>query len=167
MGRHREDHARNDALHPRPRNESRLRQEPDILAALRRLQLAQDRLDAAWRRRHGLNPNEQLVLVRLAEGMTAAPTDLSRAIGITTAGMTNLIDRLEADGYVRRERHQSDGRRVILSLTKKGLRAHFELERASEPATAAFDALRESERRQVVALLDEAARSLESTEVDT
>lgn len=97
----------------------------DVVAGLRNLLLEYERLDARWRARYGLNANEKLVLVLLAEGITAAPTDLSRAVGMTTAGMTGLVDRLEKEGFLRRERHATDGRRVMLSLTKKGFQAHL------------------------------------------
>lgn len=96
--------------------------------------------------------------------MTAAPTDLSRAIGITTAGMTNLLDRLEAEGFVRRERHPSDGRRLSLSLTKKGLRTYLELEQASEPALHAFERLGAADQANVLAFLRDAAASLEAVD---
>src|SRR5690606_17199874 len=107
------------------------------------------RVDATWRQEYGLNPNQRLVLVFLAEGMTAAPTDLSKAIGMTTAGMTGLVDRLEKDGYVRRERDPGDGRRVILSLTKKGLRAHLAFEQATERIAASVSEYTTDERATI------------------
>ncbi len=97
----------------------------DIAGGLRSLLLEYERLDAGWRAQYGLNANEKLVLVLLAEGITPAPTDLSRAVAMTTAGMTGLLDRLESEGFLRRERHATDGRRVMVSLTKKGFQAHL------------------------------------------
>jgi DNA-binding MarR family transcriptional regulator len=99
----------------------------EIGAAVQRLIAAYDRLGAIRRRTLGLNTNEEAVLILMGQGV-CAPAELSRAIGMTTAGMTNLLDRLEADGLIRREPHQQDKRRILLTLTKAGFRAHVELE---------------------------------------
>ncbi|MBD2846896.1 MarR family transcriptional regulator [Paenibacillus sp. IB182496] len=40
--------------------------------------------------------------------------ELSRITGLTTGTVTALVDRLEAAGYVRRERDTADRRRVII-----------------------------------------------------
>src|SRR4051812_14676951 len=45
-----------------------------------------------------------------ASGERVGPKDLSRALGITTASTTSLIDRLVASGNVRREPHPTDRR---------------------------------------------------------
>jgi DNA-binding MarR family transcriptional regulator len=48
------------------------------------------------------------------------PTALSRAVLLTPGAMTNRIDRLEADGLVRRESEPSDRRGVRVVLTEVG-----------------------------------------------
>src|SRR6187200_2487250 len=48
--------------------------------------------------------------------------DLRRAMGLTGSGAVRLVDRLEADGYVRR-RAGPDGRTLALVLTARGRRA--------------------------------------------
>lgn len=40
--------------------------------------------------------------------------ELSKITGLSTGSVTALIDRLEKEGYVRRERDESDRRRVII-----------------------------------------------------
>lgn len=90
----------------------------------RRLFAANDRLRATMRRVVGLSVHEEMTLLLLDQGITA-PSRLSRAIGMTTAGMTNLLDRMEADGLLRREPHATDKRRVLVTLTKKGYRTRI------------------------------------------
>jgi DNA-binding MarR family transcriptional regulator len=46
-----------------------------------------------------------------------APTDLARALGFTTGGVTTVIDRLEEAGYLQRKADPSDRRRVVLEPT--------------------------------------------------
>lgn len=97
---------------------------------LRHMLLAYERLDAAWRMRLDLNANEKLVIMHLAEGV-AAPGALARDVGITSAGMTNLLDRLEQRGLITRDPHPTDGRRVLVSLTKAAVAARLEFEQSA------------------------------------
>ncbi|MFP5313368.1 MAG: MarR family winged helix-turn-helix transcriptional regulator [Actinomycetes bacterium] len=52
-----------------------------------------------------------------AAGAGIRPTELAGRLGITSASMTSLVDRLVAGGYVTREPHPSDRRAVILRPT--------------------------------------------------
>lgn len=124
--------------------------------AVRDVLLAYEQLAAAWRRRHSISANEEIVLVLLASGVVA-PTDLSRTIGMTTAGMTNLLDRLEDEGLVRREPHATDGRRVLVTLTKKGVRVWRELDEASDIVAELLEQLDVATCAAVVTFLDQSA----------
>ncbi|MCW2927041.1 MAG: putative transcriptional regulator, MarR-family [Thermoleophilia bacterium] len=99
---------------------------------LSRLLLAYERYDASWRKQRGFTFNERHVILVLAESGPMSPTALSDLIGVTTAGMTGLLDRLEAEGYLTRRRHPDDGRRVLVTPTKRSLRAHDDLLRLLE-----------------------------------
>ncbi len=122
----------------------------DIGEAVQRLLTAYERLAQTRRGALDLNPNEEAALRIIGHGVTA-PSDLSRAIGMTTAGVTNMLDRLEAGGHVRREPHQTDKRRVLLTLTKRGFRAQLELEtmhaRIAELAAASGPDARDAVQR--------------------
>lgn len=48
------------------------------------------------------------------------PSQLQDALLFTSGGLSNLIKRLEANGWVKRTDHPSDGRGVLVSLTPKG-----------------------------------------------
>ncbi len=50
------------------------------------------------------------------------PTELSSATMLTSGAMTNRLDRLEADGLVRREADPGDRRGVRVVLMKRGLK---------------------------------------------
>jgi DNA-binding MarR family transcriptional regulator len=51
-----------------------------------------------------------------------SPTRLSEILVRSTGGMTQILDRLERDGLVRRTPDPSDRRKVIVDLTPAGLR---------------------------------------------
>jgi DNA-binding MarR family transcriptional regulator len=48
------------------------------------------------------------------------PSELAGLLDITTASATELIDRLEALGFVRRRPHPRDRRRLLVELTDTG-----------------------------------------------
>jgi DNA-binding MarR family transcriptional regulator len=131
----------------------------DIGARVRELLLAYERHGAQLRKQLGLSANEELVLLFLAHG-TAAPTELSTSVGMTTAGMTNLLDRLEATGFVRRERHATDGRRVLVTLTKRGFRVHMQLQQVNDELADLARGQGESAVRELGGFLDAATTHL-------
>ena len=65
----------------------------------------------------GLHQTDQecLDLLDWAEPLTAG--QLAGHLGLTSGAVTGLIDRLEAGGWVRRERDPSDRRRVLVHLS--------------------------------------------------
>jgi DNA-binding MarR family transcriptional regulator len=68
----------------------------------------------------GLNPTDLRCLDWLTEGPMTA-TRLAEATGLSAAATTSLIDRLESKDFVRRRRHDSDRRQVLVELTERGL----------------------------------------------
>ncbi|GAB3162251.1 MarR family winged helix-turn-helix transcriptional regulator [Microbispora hainanensis] len=86
-----------------------------LLDALRRTGAWSVSMSQAAAERIGVNTTDLHCLNLLSDGpMTAS--ELARRAGITTASVTGVIDRLEAAGYVRRERDGSDRRKVMVTL---------------------------------------------------
>jgi DNA-binding MarR family transcriptional regulator len=48
----------------------------------------------------------------------ATPSELARRVGLSTAAMSLVLNRLEAAGHVSRERHVSDGRKLVVSASE-------------------------------------------------
>lgn len=48
----------------------------------------------------------------------ATPTELARRLGISTAATTLVLNRLEEAGHIRRDRHPSDGRKLIVTAAQ-------------------------------------------------
>lgn len=73
----------------------------------------------------GLNPGEFDVLATLRrEGKPYQlnPTELSKALMVSSGGMTNRLDRMERAGLVTRQPDPGDRRGSQVVLTEKGLR---------------------------------------------
>ena len=51
---------------------------------------------------------------------TASPTDLAEELGVSGAGMTGRLDKLEQAGWVQRTVAPDDRRRVVVEITKAG-----------------------------------------------
>ncbi len=67
----------------------------------------------------GLNPVDLRCLDWLTEGPMSA-TRLAEATGLSAAATTSMIDRLERKGLVRRRKHETDRRQVIVEMTEDG-----------------------------------------------
>ncbi|MBP0437336.1 MarR family transcriptional regulator [Tianweitania sediminis] len=50
-----------------------------------------------------------------------SPTELLSTLLVTSGGLSNLLRRMEADGYITRTADERDGRGVIVELTDKGV----------------------------------------------
>lgn len=60
------------------------------------------------------------VMMRLRISGPARPNELAEGIGMTTGGMTKVIDRLQENELVSRAGGLDDGRGVMVSLTDQG-----------------------------------------------
>jgi len=78
----------------------------------------------AIRRAHGLNLHEAMLLIVLERRPCRNDGDilttLAARIGLSSAGLTRMADRLEARGLVVKERHGVDLRCGRLALTDDG-----------------------------------------------
>ncbi len=67
-----------------------------------------------------LNVRQRLIIQALGSGGERPIAVVGQQLGLTPSTMTGLVDRLEEQGYVRRQAHPSDRRAILLHLTRKG-----------------------------------------------
>jgi len=81
-------------------------------------------LDAQLLGAHGLPVSSYEVLLFLAdaEGGSLRMSELADSVLLSRSGLTRLVDRLERDGYVRREPCSSDARGLNAVITTAGRR---------------------------------------------
>jgi DNA-binding MarR family transcriptional regulator len=85
------------------------------------LQVDLERVFAA----HGVSGGEFDVLASLRRAgrpYRLTPTELSKALMVTSGGMTKRLSALEGRGLIRREPDPNDGRSTTVSLTREGKR---------------------------------------------
>jgi len=123
--------------------------------ALLRFAARYERVNVKWRRELGISTNERLVLAHLSHEGSLTAADLSKRVGMTSAAMTTLIDRLEAANLVKRVPDQRDRRRILLYPTKHMLQSSQELtESVAREVQAIVESLQERDRRLVQDLLE-------------
>lgn len=74
--------------------------------------------------RHGMNFTEYQTLGALIVSgppYQASPQTISRLNLLTSGGMTNVLKRMEAKGYITRTRNPDDGRGIIVTATDLGI----------------------------------------------
>jgi len=109
-----------------------------VVLAARESSTAGVLLHAALAERLGLTPTDHKTLEVLDRLGPQTAGEIAAHTGLAAASITSLLDRLEAKGFVRRERDTTDRRRVNVVLT--GTHAE-QLRDVFGPPSAAIDHL--------------------------
>lgn len=112
----------------------------------------------------GLNRGDMGVLsaLRIGGSDRLSPTRLFKGLMLSSAGITSRLDRLEQRGLVRRTRHPSDRRGVLVELTGEGRTLLDQAVRASAHAEGELvGGLEPDELRTLAALLKKMLSALE------
>nr|WP_232057742.1 MarR family transcriptional regulator [Agromyces terreus] len=86
----------------------------------------------------GLTHPQYLVMLALWEQEPRALGEVARLVRLEPATLSPLVKRLEAAGYVTRERSSLDERQLALRLTPEGRRLRAQAERVPEQVVAAL-----------------------------
>jgi DNA-binding MarR family transcriptional regulator len=141
---------------------------PDhVLVALRRIIRATDLHSRKLGKKTGLT-TPQLVIIQ-AIGRLKDPTvsDIAKAVSLSLATVTTILNRLERNGVVNRARSSVDRRRVIVTLTEEGQTLR---ESAPKPLqdsfVAKFSKLETWEQHSIVASLERVAAMMDADDLD-
>lgn len=105
---------------------------------------------------HGITWREWQVLTNLllAGETPRSPSDLATTLMVTTGAMTNVLDRLEEAGLVRRVRNPDDRRSVIVEATEAGVATwHDAVNELGEGEATVVSTLTRREQEQLNRLL--------------
>lgn len=94
----------------------------DIRARVQQLTMRQQAFERAIARRLSIDTHGLEAMDHLISAGSLTPTDLAHRLDISTAAMTLVLNRLEDSGHVRRERHPSDGRKLLVIPSEESAR---------------------------------------------
>jgi DNA-binding MarR family transcriptional regulator len=107
----------------------------------------------------------QLTVVKMLEQIgDLSLSDLSGRIRAQNSTVTGIIDRMEREGLVTRERSKEDRRVVYIKLTTKGKRLAEDIPvEPMEIFRGALSSLSQTETRELVKILGKVARKVRQT----
>ncbi|MFC7617101.1 MarR family winged helix-turn-helix transcriptional regulator [Actinokineospora soli] len=132
-----------------------------VTSIMRVQQIVQSAVDAALKP-HGLTfaRYEALVLLTFARRGSLPMRVMGERLQLHPTSVTNIVDRLEADGLVRRLPHPTDRRTTLAEITEAGRTRRAE---ATEAVTAIGFGLRGLTDRQTANLTDLLAKVRKAT----
>lgn len=99
----------------------------ELLTTLGRMNSLRDPL-ASLVEAMGLTPPQLHAVMWLGTDERLTMGEVAQRVGVTEKTVTGIVDRLEAQDYVRRVRDSADRRVVQVELTEKGLAAYREFD---------------------------------------
>ncbi|MGG7466206.1 MarR family winged helix-turn-helix transcriptional regulator [Plantibacter sp. YIM 135347] len=101
------------------RRDGRPVEDGDIRARLQQLTIRQQRFERAVALQLDVDAAGLDAMDHLLSAGPSTPTELAHRLEISTAAMTLVLNRLESAGHVRRERHPSDGRKLVVTASEE------------------------------------------------
>jgi DNA-binding MarR family transcriptional regulator len=104
----------------------------------------------------GINRTDLSAMEQLMTDGPLPPTELATRLKVTTAGITQVIDRLERAGHVVRERQEEDKRRVLVKPVQASIaQTYRHIAPMLISLSAVIDALSPPERALIEQFLDQ------------
>lgn len=141
--------------------------EDDILRSLRRITRAIDLHSKQLMAHCGLTGPQLVCLRTIGREPVLTVGQLARAVSLSQATVTGIVDRLVDRGLVRRRRSVTDRRSVSISITDAGREL---IASAPSPLQERFSSrleqLSEEDRRALSAALERIVQMMDGTEID-
>lgn len=139
----------------------------ELLVSLRRVIRAIDLYSKKLSKESGLTSPQLIVMQEIANNDDVMVKDIANHINLSSATVTSILDRLEARGYVVRERSQIDKRKVGVRLTESGSTAFKNAPTLlQEHFINRFESLDEWEQTQLVSTMQRIAKMMDAEALD-
>jgi DNA-binding MarR family transcriptional regulator len=138
-----------------------------VVEALRRIIRAVDLYSRSLIQKHRLTGPQLVVLKAIADGRPSSIGEIARAVHLSQATVTGILDRLESHDLVTRARSPEDRRRVIVSLSPRAvdkLRSAPPL--LHENFMQRFVELEKEEQSRILASLERVVSLMEANELE-
>ena len=139
----------------------------DVLIALRRVIRATDLHSKYLSKTVGLTAPQLLILQSLRESEDLPVGELANKVSLSQATVTSIVDRLEKKSFVRRERSQTDKRKVLVQLAELGVVALKDSPTPlQENFVRQFNDLQDWEQTMMIASLQRVAQMMDAQHID-
>lgn len=91
----------------------------DVFISLRKIDRAIDLHSKKLKKQFGLTGPQLMVLKAISNNSNMQISAIAKDISLSQATVTSILDRLEAQGYAKRQRNLIDKRKVNIVLTEK------------------------------------------------
>jgi DNA-binding MarR family transcriptional regulator len=92
----------------------------EVLIAIRRVIQSIDLHSKHLVKQFGLTGPQLIILREISQTDQITASDISKAISLSQATVTGVLDRLEKRGYIVRKRSNQDRRRTLVEITESG-----------------------------------------------
>ena len=139
----------------------------DALVAIRRIVRAAEFASRDLTRATGLTPSQLIVLQIVARAGEPGAGAIAEAARLSQATVTALLDKLEARGFIARQKGQTDRRRITVTLTAEGRKALAETPDLLQDRFAArFAKLADWEQASIIAALERVSALMDAEGID-
>jgi DNA-binding MarR family transcriptional regulator len=139
----------------------------EILVALRRITRAIDLQSKRLVKATGLTAPQLVVIDTLHKQGELSPSAIARAVSLSQATITSILDRLVQAGLVERIRSETDKRVILARLTEKGEAAsNNSPELLQAGFMRSFRTLQPWEQNMLIASLQRIAELMDAEELD-
>jgi DNA-binding MarR family transcriptional regulator len=156
-------------LHPlRTKNIMQNSDLPDhVLVALRRIIRATDLYSRKLGKKTGLTTPQLVIIQAVGDLKDPTVSDIAKAVSLSLATVTTILNRLERNGIVNRARSSVDRRRVIVTLTEEGQSLKSSAPKPLQDSFVdRFSRLESWEQHLIVASLERVAAMMDAEDLD-
>ncbi|THB66144.1 MAG: MarR family transcriptional regulator [Gammaproteobacteria bacterium] len=138
-----------------------------VLVALRRIIRATDIDSKNISRMVGLTTPQLMVMQTIRELGDVPIKSIASEVNLTQATVTTILDRLENNGMISRERGTADRRKVFITITEKGFALLREAPKTlQDQFQSQFQDLHDWEQTMIVAALERVAHMMDAQHID-
>lgn len=139
----------------------------DLLIALRRITRAIDLHSKKVQKQSGLTTSQLLVIEAIEKLESPTPSSIAREILLSQGTVTNLIDRMEKNGLVQRQKTAADKRSVNIVTTELGMERYREApDLLQEEFLTEFRKLKSWEQHLILSSVERIATMMDAQDID-
>ncbi len=138
----------------------------NVMIALRKIIQAIDLNSKKLEKRVGLTGPQLVILQEIARGEEVTPGEIARAVSLSQATVTGILERMEKRGLIARQRSRQDKRCIMVRITVTGQKILEEAPPLMQEAfVERFSSLQEWEQTMILSALQRLVSILDAKSI--